>query len=106
MSNYEAEDAILKHGKDKVDAQMNANIADAQSGGLLEPIDGIDMDTWAAANAKIANGMTVDEVLAVVGTEKPIWDKVTAEWTARMTQDTSGAVMKVYGDAFVNSNIG
>ncbi|WP_299901261.1 DUF6620 family protein [uncultured Aquimarina sp.] len=103
---YDAADDFLKEQKAKLDAQMDAHIEAAEAGGLLDPINGIDMETWAAANAKIAGGMDLEEVLKVVGTEKPIWDEVSAEWTARMSQDTTFAISKVYGDAFMNSNIG
>ncbi len=103
---YEATDNLLKEQKAKLDAQMDAHVEAAEAGGLLDPINGIDMETWAAANAKIAGGMDLEEVLKIVGTEKPIWDEVSAEWTARMSQDTTFAISKVYGDAFMNSNIG
>ncbi|TSE08878.1 MULTISPECIES: DUF6620 family protein [Aquimarina] len=103
---YDAADDFLKEQKAKLDAQMDAHVEAAEAGGLLDPISGIDMETWAAANAKIAGGMDLEEVLKVVGTEKPIWDEVSAEWTARMSQDTTFAISKVYGDAFMNSNIG
>ncbi|WP_378183420.1 DUF6620 family protein [Aquimarina sp. SS2-1] len=103
---YDAADDFLKEQKATLDTQMNTHIEAAKEGGLLDPIKGIDMETWAAANAKIAGGMDLEEVLKVVGTEKPIWDEVSAEWTARMSQDTTFAISKVYGDAFMNSNIG
>lgn len=103
---YEQANNLLKEQKAKLDAEMDAHIEAAEAGGLLDPIKGIDMDTWAAANAKIAGGMDLEEVLRIVGTEKPIWDEVSAEWTARMSQDTTFAISKVYGDAFMNSNIG
>ncbi|WP_103071186.1 DUF6620 family protein [Aquimarina sediminis] len=103
---YDRADDFLKKQKAKLDAQMDNHIAAAEAGGLLDPIKDIDMETWAAANAKIAGGMGLEEVLKVVGTEKPIWDEVTAEWTARMSQDTTHAISKVYGDAFMNSDIG
>lgn len=103
---YDDADKFLKEQKAKLDTQMDAHIEAAEAGGLLDPINGIDMETWAAANAKIAGGMDLEEVLKTVGTEKPIWDEVSAEWTARMSQDTTFAISKVYGDAFMNSNIG
>ncbi len=103
---YDAADDFLKEQQAKLNAQMNSHIEAAEAGGLLDPISGIDMETWAAANAKIAGGMDLEEVLQVVGTEKPIWDEVSAEWNARMSQDTTFAIAKVYGDAFTNSNIG
>ncbi|WP_159090674.1 DUF6620 family protein [Aquimarina aquimarini] len=103
---YEAADALLREATDKLNAEMDAQIEAAESGGLLDPISGIDMQTWAAANAKIAGGMDLEEVLKIIGTEKPIWDEVSAEWNARMSQDTTYAIVKVYGDAFTNSDIG
>ncbi|WP_024768916.1 DUF6620 family protein [Aquimarina macrocephali] len=103
---YDDADNFLKEQKAKLDAQMDSHIEAAEAGGLLDPINGIDMETWAAANAKIAGGMGLEEVLKIVETEKPIWDEVSAEWTARMSQDTTFAISKVYGDAFMNSNIG
>ena len=106
MSNYENEDAFLELQKAKMQEQMNAQIADQANAGNLDAIDGIDMETWAAGNAKIANGMSVDDVLELIGTEKPLWDKASAEWQARMSQDTTAAIATVYGNAFVNSNIG
>lgn len=101
-----AADDFLKEQKAKLDAQMNANIATAGAGGLLDPIKGIDMETWAAANVKIAGGMDLEEVLKIVCVEKPVWDEVSAEWNARMSQDTTFAISTVYGQAFTNSDIG
>ncbi len=106
MSNFENEDAFLKEQKAKLDEQMESQIAGQAASGNLDPVEGIDIDTWAAGNAKIANGMSVEEVLTIVGTEKPLWDKASAEWNARMSQDTSATIATVYGNAFVNSNIG
>jgi len=103
---YANSDELLKEQKEKTDAEMDDNIAAAQSGGLLDPIDGIDMETWAAGNAKITNGMPLEDVLKVVGTEKPLWDNASAIWMERMSQDTTFAITKVYGDAFTNSDIG
>lgn len=103
---YGEAEAALKKTNEALDAKMNEAVDAAKAGGQLNPIKGIDMDTWAAANAKLANGMGLEEVLSIIGTEKPIWDEVSAEWNARMSQDTTHAIMKVYGDAFVNSDIG
>jgi hypothetical protein len=42
----------------------------------------------------------------VLKVEKPVWDAVSAEWTGRMSRDTTFAIATVYGNAFTNSNIG
>ncbi|MCK0161178.1 DUF6620 family protein [Allomuricauda sp. F6463D] len=96
----------LKDLSTNMEHQKNANVEAAKTGGLLDPIEGVDIETWAAVNAKIANGADLEQVLKVVGVEKPIWDKVSADWTARMSQDTTYAISQVYADAFVNPNIG
>jgi hypothetical protein len=103
---YAEVQAIVDETNDKLNQQMNANIDAAKASGLLNPIKGISMEDWAAANAKIASGMPLNDVLKILGTEKPIWDEASAEWMARMSQDTTFAISKVYGDAFTNSNIG
>lgn len=97
---------VMDVANEMMQEEMNANIAAAKAGGLLDPIQGIAMEDWAAANAKIANGVAYEEVLKILGVEKPVWDEVSAEWNARMSQDTTFAITKVYGDAFVNSDIG
>ncbi len=86
--------------------EMDGHIAAAKSGGLLDPISGISMEDWAAANAKIISGMPLQTVLEVLKVEKPVWDAATAEWTARMSRDTTYAIATAYGAAFTNSNIG
>jgi hypothetical protein len=86
--------------------EMDGNIAAAKSGGLLDPIQGVTMEDWAGANAKIAAGTDLAQVLKVLGIEKPAWDTVSAEWMARMSQDTTFAISTVYGAAFTNPDIG
>jgi hypothetical protein len=97
---------LLNEANAKMQQEMNKNVEAVKKGGLLDPIDGISMEDWAAANVKISNGMPLAEVLKVLGTEKPIWDKASNEWMARMSQDTTFAIAKVYGDAFTNPNMG
>jgi len=103
--NNERAQAGLDVANQMMQEEMNANIEAAKAGGLLDPIKGISMEDWAVANAKIASGMPLDEVLKVLGTEKPIWDEITNEWQARMQRDTTFAIAKVYGDAFTNPSI-
>ncbi|WP_341836612.1 DUF6620 family protein [Chitinophaga pollutisoli] len=98
--------SLLDEQSKKMEAAMSENIAAAQSGGLLDPIKGISLEDWAAANVQISNGRPLAEVLKVLETEKPVWDEVSAEWMARMSQDTTFAISKVYGDAFTNPNMG
>lgn len=105
MGIAEAQSFIDEQTKKQAE-EMNQHIAAAKSGGLLDPIKGISMEDWAAANVQISNGRSLDEVLKILGIEKPTWDEVSAEWMARMSQDTTFAISKVYGDAFTNPNMG
>jgi hypothetical protein len=98
--------AMLDVLNEKMNAQMNQNVEAAKAGGLLDPIRGVSMEDWEAANAKIAGGTSLDEVLRILEIEKPIWDDVSAQWMARMSQDTTFAISKVYGEAFTNPNMG
>jgi hypothetical protein len=103
---YAETQSFLDEANKKSQQQMNSNVDAAKKGGLLDPIKGISMEDWAAANVKIGGGMPLNDVLKVLGVEKPVWDEVAAEWMSRMQQDTTFALAKVYGDAFTNPNIG
>lgn len=100
--NQAALDAAVEHQKQ----EMDGNIAKAKSGGLLDPVQGVSMEDWAGANAKIAAGEPLPGILKVLGVEKPAWDAISAEWNGRMSRDTTFAIATVYGNAFTNPNIG
>lgn len=103
---YAETQAFLDTVTAEQNAAMSKNVEAAKAGGLLDPINGVSMEDWAAANVKIVGGMSLDEVLKILGVEKPVWDAVSAEWMNRMTQDTTFAISKVYGEAFTNPNMG
>ena len=86
--------------------QMQGHIAAAKSGGLMDPVQGVSLEDWAGANAKIAAGEPLANVLKVLQLEKPAWDAISAEWMGRMSRDTTFAISTVYGGAFTNPNIG
>lgn len=103
---YGAANKELQDVHAKLNEQMDANIEKVKAGGDLDPYMGVSLEDWAGANAKMASGTTIDEVLKVLGLEQPEWDAITAEWNARMMRDTTMAIAKVYSDAFMNPNIG
>lgn len=100
--NQAALDAAMEHQKQ----EMDGHVAKAKSGGLLDPVQGVSMEDWAAANAKLASGEPIAGILKVLGVEKPAWDAISAEWNGRMSRDTTFAIATVYGNAFTNPNIG
>jgi hypothetical protein len=89
--------------------KIMANQANAMSGagGALEPIEGVSCEQWAHINAGIAmGGGDLDKLLAQAGMDRPKWDRVNAEWLARMTTDRTMAISTVYGNAFSGSGHG
>ncbi len=82
--------------------KIMANKAGAMSGagGALEPIEGVSCEQWAQINAAIAMGGNLDQLIAGAGMDRPKWDRINAEWLARMTSDTTMAISSVYGAAF------
>jgi hypothetical protein len=95
-------DAAMEHQKQ----EMDGHIAKAKSGGLMDPVQGVSLEDWAGANAKIVSGEPLANVLKVLQVEKPAWDAISAEWNGRMSRDTTFAIATVYGNAFTNPNIG
>jgi hypothetical protein len=102
---------------DLMQAQMNStqrismellNIGN-QQGALaadLEPVEGISLAQWAKAQAQIANGGNYEEIIASNKVDRATWDRVSAEWNARMSRDTSATIAMEYGKAFQNSGVG
>ena len=86
--------------------KMQAKIAAKASSGELGPVEGIGLETWAALNASIAGGANFEDLLKGAGIDKGRWDRASAEWTARMSRDTTFAIATVYGNAFQNASKG
>lgn len=78
------------------------------AGGALEPVEGISCQAWAQINAALASGggANMDTLLANGGMDRPKWDRVNAEWLARMTTDSTMAIANVYGAAFSGAGPG
>jgi hypothetical protein len=72
----------------------------------LSPFQGVSLEAWAGANARLAQGKSLDAVSAELGLERPQWDAVSAEWMARMSRDTTATIATVYGEAFMSGGQG
>ena len=68
--------------------------------GGFDPVEGVTLEAWAAINASIIGGAAWEDLLKGAGIDKPRWDRVSAEWNARMARDTTFAITTVYGNAF------
>jgi hypothetical protein len=73
------------------------------AGGALEPVEGVSVEQWAQMHAQIAGGADADSLIAKSGMDRTKWDRVSAEWTARMQKDTSMSIANVYGNAFAGA---
>ncbi len=67
---------------------------------LLQPVEGVSVDDWAAASAEIGQGGLLDTVLAKYGMDAAKWDRVNAGWQAKMQGDTTMVIATKFGDAF------
>lgn len=70
------------------------------AGGELNPVEGISLEQWAALNAAIAQGLSLEDMLKGQGIDMARWDKARAEWEARMSRDTTFTIAQIYGNAF------
>lgn len=73
---------------------------------ILEPVEGVTLEDWAAANAKLTSGTTTDEICKLLGIDAPRWDRVNQEWLTRMKNDTSFTISTKYAAAFNQSASG
>jgi hypothetical protein len=73
---------------------------------ILEPVEGITVEKWASAQAKMASGGTLQDAYDICGVDAAKWDRVSAEWLARMSNDTTFVIMPIYSAAFTQSASG
>jgi len=79
---------------------MMGQVANMQKAGGFEPVEGVSLETWAAMNASIVSGANPDDLLRGQGIDRARWERVSAEWNARMARDTTFAIAQIYGNAF------
>ena len=79
---------------------LQGQTAKAAASGELNAVEGITLEAWAAINAAIVGGASHEDLLKSQGIDKARWERVSAEWNARMSRDTTFAITTVYGNAF------
>lgn len=75
-------------------------------GANLDPVEGISLEQWAGACAKLASGIATEEAAKSVGADMPKWDRVNNEWLSRMKNDTSFTIATKYSAAFNSTATG
>jgi hypothetical protein len=97
---------MLNHRMGMTQKLMSQATAKAASSGELNPVEGIALQQWAAMNAAIAQGASLEDMLKGQGIDKARWDRARSEWEARMARDTTFVIAQVYGSAFQNASKG
>jgi len=77
---------------------------ESSSDPLQEPIHGISLRDYSAANAKIAAGVSVDQICKALGVEQPLWEEASAVWVTRMQQDPTFNIAVLMGQYFGEAN--
>jgi hypothetical protein len=72
----------------------------------LQPVEGVSLEQWAKAQAQVANGGDVNGIVAGLGIDKAKWDRVSAEWNARMSRDHSATIAMEYSKHFSSAGVG
>jgi hypothetical protein len=93
----------MKATQDYMMGGMN-NKLQGELKGEIEPVEGISLDQWASSMVKIVSGGTLPQILGNLGIDQAKWDRVSAEWNARMARDTTATIATAYGKAFTNSS--
>jgi hypothetical protein len=94
-------DARMRSMKQTVAGRMQGELK-----GELAPFEGVTLEQWAFVMAKVAGGGALEPLLKLAGWDQPKWDRVSAEWNARMSRDTTATVATAYGQAFMATGDG
>lgn len=94
-------DARTRGVKQAMAGRMQGELA-----GELGPVEGVTLEQWAFVMSKVAGGQDVGSWLKKAGWDQPKWDRVSAEWNARMSRDTTATVATAYGQAFMATGDG
>jgi hypothetical protein len=77
--------------------------------GLLAPIEGVTVETYARIAARQAQGLDAAGLAALVaqhGLDLATWDRASAGWNDRMSKDTTATIATIYGQAFLGAGQG
>lgn len=86
----------------RMQAPMTGGAGGAPSADL-QPFEGVSLEQWALQQVRAIGGATVDDICAALGCDAAKWDRVNAEWNARMSRDTTMTIATAYGNAFTKA---
>lgn len=93
-------DAVIEQGKRDQQERM-AGMQDE-----LSPVEGVSLEQWASLQAAAASGHDVAAACTQQGIDAGRWARVSAEWNARMSRDTTATIATAYGQAFTGAGQG
>ncbi|MBU1535955.1 hypothetical protein KKF84_11590, partial [Myxococcota bacterium] len=104
----EAERQYTQDLVDKAHADVQAKQAQALAAdpSLTEPFEGVTCEGWAQAASTMISVQDLEkqtQALAQMGMDRAKYDRVNAEFTARMQRDMTGALATIYGNAFAKA---
>jgi hypothetical protein len=67
---------------------------------LLEPIHGVSLYDYATISAKIASGISQEDILKALGIENAVYEEASALWVTRMQEDKNFEIITVFGQYF------
>lgn len=78
--------------------------------GMLDPVEGVSLQVWAAINAKLVSGGDLKKLLAPHKIDEAKWARASDTWNARMSDqsnpDAAMAIATEYGKAFAGGGVG
>jgi hypothetical protein len=106
---YGGLDSIMQLQMNAIQDQMMNQMQERAEGELaseFEPVEGIGLEEWAQCQAHVASGGSIEEVCEALGVDQAQWDRISAEWNARMSRDTTATIATAYGKAFSGAGAG
>ena len=97
--------ALLDTKRDELKQQMQDRLQGELSG-EMQPVEGVTLEQWAHIQAAAASGQDVAGILASQNIDAGRWQRVSAEWNARMARDTTATIATAYGQAFSGAGQG
>lgn len=67
---------------------------------VLSSVEGMEFEDWAKANARLASGVKVEELVKELGMDMPKWDRINNEWLTRMSNDRTYTLSLRYAKHF------
>ena len=102
MISPEGQQLVTRAAMRAMNERMKYMTAGAAAGGVLDPVEGVAIATYANLQAKQAS-VSQDQFISLLAQNEmdmPKWERVAKGWLDRMTRDTTGVVATEYAKGF------